>query len=405
MLQILRYTLRTLRRTPGFTLAAIICLTLGIGATSAIFSIVNAVVLRPLPYPDSRRLVRVYTEFPTFPGGGLKKFWVSEPEVFDLRSAKSFASLGAWYTQSDNIAGANRPVRVTTTSFSAEIPTLLEVSPLLGHAITVQDDQPGAPPVLMLSYGLWKRDFGGDPNIIGKQTYFNGTKASIIAVMPRGFVFPPGQVDQTEAWTALQLNPKSRNRGGHNFNVLASLRPGVSLNRGRSEMAGLVAGWGRAESPGHHVFSPKNHPVSMYSFYDEVIGGVRTAMLMLLGAVVFVLLIACVNVANLLLARSEARQREIAIRSAIGASTADLLKQFVMEGVLLSFVGAVLGIVLAFGSIALIEATNNGSIPRAEEIRLDLRVLLFTLLVSVVTGILFGLAPFIHVSALRVYET
>ncbi|MFL6464519.1 MAG: ABC transporter permease [Bryobacteraceae bacterium] len=406
MVQTLRYAVRTLLRTPGFTLAALICLTLGIGATSAIFSIVNAVILQPLPYPNSDRLVRLYTEFPTFPGGGLSKFWISEPEVFDLKTAaKSFEAIGAWDTTSMNIAGVNQPIRATVAEVSAEIPKLLAAKPLLGHLITPQDDVPGAPPVVMLSHGLWKRDFAGDPHVIGKQTYLNGAKATVIAVMPQGFVFPPGQVDQTEVWTALQLNSKSANRGGHNYNVLARLRSGVTLTQARDEMSRLVARWGEAASPKNHVFNPKTHPVSMYSFYDEVIGGVRKAMLLLLGAVVFVLLIACVNVANLLLARSEARQREIAIRRAVGASTGSLLKQFITEGALLSLVGGALGVVLAFESLNLIRAANSGSIPRAEEISLDWSVLLFTLAVSLLTGVLFGLAPFVHVSAVRVYET
>ena len=404
--QMLRYTARTLLRTPGLTLAALICLALGIGATSAIFSIVNAVVLQPLPYPNSDRLVRLYTEFPTFPGGGLSKFWVSEPEVFDLKNAtRSFEAIGAWNTDSVNIAGVNQPVRATIAEVSAEIPKILAAKPLLGHLITPQDDVPGAPPVLMLSHGLWKRDFAGDPNIIGQQTYLNGAKATVIAVMPQGFIFPPGQVDQAEAWTALQLNSKSTNRGGHNYNVLGRLRPGVTLAQARDEMSRLVARWGEGASPMHHVFSLKEHPVSMYSFYDEVIGGVRKAMLMLLGAVVFVLLIACVNVANLLLARSEARQREIAIRRAVGASTGTLLKQFITEGALLSLLGGALGVALASESLNLIRTINSGSIPRGEEIRLDWPVLLFTLGVSLLTGVLFGLAPFIHVSAIRVYET
>ena len=158
--------------------------------------------------------------------------------------------------------------------------------------------------------------------------------------MPNRFVFPPGAVDQTEAWSALQLNPKSTNRGGHNYDVLGRLHPGITLAQARDEMSRLVARWGEAGSPNHHVFSPKRHPVTIYPFYGEVVGGVKKAMLMLLGAVAFVLLIACVNVANLLLARSEARQREIAIRRAMGASTGDLLKQFVTEGAFLSFFGA-----------------------------------------------------------------
>lgn len=402
----LRYTVRSLLRTPTFTLASLICLALGIGATTAIFSIVDAVILRPLPYRDSNRLVRIYTEFPTFPNGGLHKFWVSEPEVFDLKnSAKSFEAIGAWYTTNANIAGLTQPLRVTTTLVTADLPKLLEAKPLMGHLITKEDDVPGAAPVLMLSYGLWQRAFGGNPNIIGTETYRSGVKARIIAVMPRGFVFPPGQSDQTEAWTALQLDPKSTNRGGHNFNVLGRLRPGITLAQARDEMSRLVAHWGEAASPNYHAFNPLTHPVSMYPFYDEVVGGVRRSMLMLLGAVVFVLLIACVNVANLLLARSEARQREIAIRRAVGASTGHLIKQFITEGLLLSFVGAALGGALASGSLGLIVKMNSGSIPRANEVHLDWQIFVFTLAVSIFTGLLFGLAPFIHVSAIRVYDT
>ncbi len=401
----LRHTVRSLLRTPTFTVAALICLALGIGATSAIFSIVNAVVLRPLPYHDSGALVRLYTEFPTFPNGGLHKFWVSEPEVFDLKAAKSFQAIGAWATTGATIAGQSRPLRVTTTFVSADLPKLLDAKPLLGHLVTKQDDIPGAPPVVTLSYGLWQRAFAGDPDIVGRDTYLNNAKARIIAVMPRGFVFPPGQTDESEAWSALQLDPKSTNRGGHNYNVLGRLRPGVTLAQARDEMSRLVARWGETASPNYHAFNPRNHPVSMYPFYDEVVGGVRKSMLMLLGAVVFVLLIACVNVANLLLARSESRQREIAIRRAIGASTGHLLKQFITEGVLLSFIGAALGGALAYASLGLIRTANSGSIPRADEIHLDFRVLAFTLAVAVLTGVLFGLAPFIHVSAIRVYDT
>jgi putative ABC transport system permease protein len=401
----LRYTARSLVRTPSFTIAALLCLALGIGATSAIFSVVNAVILRPLSYPNSDRLVRIYTEFPTFPNGGLHKFWVSEPEIFDLKAAKSFESIGAWATTGMNIAGLSRPVRVTTTFVSADVIPLLRVKPLLGNTIRAEQDVPGAAPVVILSYGLWKRAFGGDRSIVGKDTYLSNAKTTIIGVMPKGFVFPPGAVDQTEAWSALQLNPKSTNRGGHNYDVLGRLRPGITLAQARDEMSRLVARWGEAASPNNHVLNPKNHPVTIYPYYGEVVGSVRKAMIMLLGAVAFVLLIACVNVANLLLARSEARQREIAVRRAMGASTGDLMKQFITEGAFLSLIGAGMGIALAFQSLKLIEATNSGSIPRAEEIQLDSSVLLFTLAVSLMTGILFGLAPFIHVSAIRVYET
>lgn len=220
MLQSLRYTWRTLLRTPTFTIAALICLALGIGATSAIFSIVNAVLLRPLPYPESNRLVRIYTEFPTFPNGGLHKFWVSGPEVFDLRSAKAFESIGAWATTGANVAGLNRPVGATTAYVTADLLKLLRVSPLLGRMIRPSEDVPHAAPVIILSYGLWKRVFGGDPNIVGKSSYLNSARAAIIGVMPKDFVFPPDAVDRAEAWTALQLDPKGTDRGSHNYNVL-----------------------------------------------------------------------------------------------------------------------------------------------------------------------------------------
>jgi len=406
MPQVLRYAVRSLGRTPNFTAAALGCLALGIGATSAIFSIVNAVVLRPLPYPESNRLVRIYTEFPGFPNGGLHKFWVSDSEVFDLqKSAKSFDLIGASATVGVNLGGLNRPTRATATAVSAEVPAMLRVQPLKGRLISKQDDAPGAPPVLMLSYGVWQRVFGADPHIIGKETTLNNAKATVIAVMPEGFAFPPGQTDPTEVWTALQLDPNHVNPGGHNYDVLGRLAPGVTLKQAHGEMTRLVKGWGQAASPMHHSFSPKDHYPSLYLYYDEVVGSVRRAMLLLLGAVVLVLLIACVNVANLLLARSESRQREIAIRRAIGASTSDLAKQFVVEGLVLALTGALLGVGVAFGSLNLVESANAGSIPRATEIALDLPVLLFTLAVSVVIGVLFGLAPFIHVSAIRVFET
>jgi putative ABC transport system permease protein len=406
MPQIIRYAVRSLGRTPTFTVAALLCLSLGIGATSAIFSIVHAVVLRPLQYPDSNRLVRIYTEFPTFPNGGLHKFWVSDSEVFDLqKSAKSFDLIGASATTGVNLAGLNQPTRVTATFVSAEIPKMLGIQPFMGRLISKHDDSPGAPAVLMLSYGLWQRVFGADPHIIGKETMLNNSKATVVAVMPQGFVFPPGQTDPTEAWSALQLDPDHVSPGGHNYDVLGRLASGVTLAQAKAEMAGLVRHWGESASPNNHVFTPKNHYPSLYLFYDEVVGGVRRAMLLLLGAVILVLLIACVNVANLLLARSEARQREIAVRRALGASTSHLAKQFLAEGLILALTGALLGVGVAFGSLQLIESANAGSIPRATEITLDLPVLLFTLAVSLLIGVLFGLAPFIHVSAIRIFET
>jgi putative ABC transport system permease protein len=405
MRQNLAYAYRSLLRTPTFTVAALVCLTLGIGATTAIFSIVNAVLFRPLPYKNSGQLVRIFTEFPGFPGGGLHKFWVSEPEVFELKRAKSFEDLGAWVITGANLSGNQQPIRVTTAFTSASALHLLGIQPTLGHLITPEDDKPGAAPVVVISQALWRNAFGHDPNIIGRQVYLNNSRCTVIGVMPSGFVFPPGEADAPQAWTALQLNPKSQRWSSHGYSVVGKLRPGATLEQARAEMAQLVRGWGEGESPNNHVLSPKNHPVSLYSFYGEVVGSVRKSMTMLLLAVAFVLLIACVNVANLLLARSEARQREIAIRRAIGASNAHLIRQFIIEGTLLSFGGAAFGIVLADQALRLVRNTNSGSIPRIDELSLDWRVLLFAFLVCCFTGILFGLAPLVHTSAIRVYDT
>jgi putative ABC transport system permease protein len=401
----LRQTIRSLRRTPSFTFAALLCLALGIGATTAIFSIVNAVLFRPLPYPHPEQLTRLYTEFPDFPGGGLHKFWVSEPEVFELKKAHSFSRVGAWAVNGTDLAAGTEPVRVTTGYVSSDLLAELQIQPLLGRVISQSDDQPGAPKVVLLSYGEWKSLLGGDRSVIGRTVYLDGARATVIGVMPKGFVFPPGEIDPPLAWSALQLDPKSKNFGGHNFNVLARLRDGVTLAQARGEMTGIVTQLGKAESRMNHVLSAKDHPVTMYGFHDELIGGVRRSMYVLLGAVVFVLLIACVNVANLLLARSEDRQREIAVRRAVGASNKQLLAQFLTEGTLLSFSGALLGILLAIGGLQILAILNPGSIPMADSIQLDWRVMAFTAGVSILCGIVFGLAPMLQVSAIHVYET
>ena len=403
----LRQIVRNIARTPNFSLVAILCLALGIGATTAMFTIVNAVVLQPLPYRQPERLVRVYTEFPTFPNGGLRRFTTSEPEVFDMKADKSFESVGAWASDGLNITTSAAPIRVVVTAISAEGLNTLGVAPELGRLISTDEDKPNVPGVVVLSHDLWQRSYGSDPHILARDIFLDGQKCKVVGVMPRGFLFPPGEATKTEVWTALQLNPLSQNRGGHNYNVFARLRPGVSIEQARAEMAGLVMRWGEGFSPmgGNHVFSPTNHPIVMYDFYDETIGGVRKAILLLLGAVIFVLLIACVNVGNLLLARSEGRQREIAVRRAVGASGAQLLAQFIAEAVVLSFAGASLGVALAYAGLRLILGTGSASIPRAEEVTLDLRVLAFTLAVSVLSGIVFGLAPLIHVPANRLYET
>jgi predicted permease len=395
--QDLQFALRMMRKNLGFTAAAVLCLMLGIGATTGIFTVVNAVLLRPLPYSHPEQLVRVYTEFPTFPNGGLPRFWTSAPEFFDLRrDTHSWASLDAWQTGGMNLGGASQPVRVTAALVSGGMLETLGVAPISGRLISAADDAPGAPIVADISYGTWKTVFGGDPNIVGRETRLDGKKCTIVGVMPRTFQFPPGQSDPPKVWSPLQLDPAVQtNRGGHNYYLLGRLKPGVSPAEAQGELAALVESYGEHRSPHTHSFSPKDHTLVSYPLQAEVVSSVRPALLVLLGAVAFVLLIASVNVANLLLARAEARRREIAIRGAMGAGLARLARQFVTEGILLALCGAISGLALAYGGVRLVQLTNAGGIPRADEIVMDWRVLMFTLGTSLVTGALFGLAPLV----------
>ena len=403
--QDVRYAVRLLAKKPGFTASAVACLALGIGATTAIFSVVNAVLLRPLPYAESSRLVRVFTEFPNFPNGGLRHFWVSPPEYFDLkRDTTSFDALDGWVNQGVNLAGESEPVRATASYTTAGMLPMLGVKPIIGRVFSVEDDRPNVPLSAVLSFGLWQRAFGGDRGVLGRDIRLNGNACTVVGVMPPGFAFPPGELDPPELWIPVQLDPAvPGNRGGHYLSLLGRLAPGVNRRQAEAEMTRYEEH--STQVIPRHPFNHKNHPIVLAGFQDEVVKGVRRAMLVLLGAVVFVLLIACANVANLLLARSESRRREIAIRTAIGASLRTLLQQFVVEGVLLSLMGAALGILLAFGGLRLMVATNAGSIPRVGEINIDAQVLFFTLAISIATGIVFGLAPILHIRPSSLHDT
>src|SRR5579859_2196843 len=393
--QDIQFALRMMGKNLGFTTAAVLCLMLGIGATTGIFSVVAASLNKQLPYAHPEQLVRVYTEFPTFPNGGLHRFWTSGPEFLDLRrDTHSWASLDAWITGGANLAGKSEPVRVTAAYLSGGLLETLGVAPISGRLIAASDDVPGATVVADISYGTWQTIFAGDPNVVGRETRLDGNKCTIIGVMPKGFQFPPGEQDPAQVWTALQLDPaKPGGRGSHNYYLLGRLKPGVSAAAAQGELASLVQSYAEHRAPKTHSFDPEKHTIVSFPLQAEVVSGVRPALLMLLGAVAFVLLIASVNVANLLLARAEARRREIAIRGSLGASLTRLARQFVTEGVLLALCGAVLGIALSYGGVRLVQLTNAGGIPRADEITVNWQVLVFTLAVSVITGVLFGLAP------------
>jgi putative ABC transport system permease protein len=402
----LRQAFRVFFRNPGFTAAAVICLALGIGATTAIFSVVNAVVLRPLPYAGSERMVRIFTEFPTFPNGGLRHFWVSPPELLDLRrELTSWQSIEAWAVGAGTIAGSTQPLRVTGAFITGGMMPMLGVAPLLGRTILPQDDRPGVPLVAVLSYGLWQRAYGGDPNVLGRDVRVDGKPGRVVGVMAKGFEFPPGETNPVEVWIPTQIDPaRPGGRGSHFLSVLAKLKDGASRKLADDEIARMVSAWGQRSNDKVHGFHPKFHPLLTVGFHDDVVRNIRLAMMVLLGAVVLVLLISCVNVANLLLVRAEARRREIAVRKAMGAGLGRLTAQFATEGIILSLAGAVIGLAIAYGGLHVIVNTNAGSIPRVGEINIDLRVLLFTLAVSCATGIAFAMAPVFHVVAQNVHE-
>ena len=396
-----RYAIRMLAATPGFTAAAVMCLALGIGGTTAIFSVVHAVLLRPLGYREPGRLIRLYTEFPKFPNGGLRRFWTSPPEYDELkRELQSWESLDAWADFGVNLAGAAQPIRVTASGVTGGLFHSLGISPALGRAITPEDDVLGAPGVIVLSDGLWERAFARDPSVLGRVVQVNGQNVNIVGVMPPGFSFPPGELDAPELWQPLQLGPPDpKRRGSHFLYLLGRLKPGVTLRQARDEIDRHVEQSTARLGASAHAFSRDKHPIVTYALQDEVVRAIRPALWTLMGAVAFVLLIACVNVANLLLARAEARQREIAIRKALGAGIGQLIRQFTTEGLLLSMSGAILGVALAAAGLKLMIAAGKASIPRAAEVNIDPTVLAVTLGVSVLTALFFGLAPLAQIAA------
>ena len=387
----LRLGFRQLRRSPGFAAIAVVTIALGIGATSAIFSVVNAVALKPLPYPNADRLVFITSQFPTL---GFDKFWLSPPEYFELRErAKSYTDIAAYTASAVNVSDGTRPERVNALVITANLFDVLGVHPRLGASFTADEDRPNAQPVVVISDGLWHRTFGGDPAIVGKQIEIQGRKRTVVGVAPPGFDLHD---THTDVWLPLGLDPANRkNRGSHFLYLVGRLKPGVSQGRAQSEMHALLQQWGRI-TPGIHVPNDSTHKLQIASLQSEVIGNVSRALWVLQGAVTLVLLIACANVANLLLVRAEGRHKEFAIRTALGAGRARILRQFTAEGMVLTVLGAALGLALARWGLQALLAANPDSIPRSAEITIDPTVLTFTTVVAIATATIFGLAPLLH---------
>jgi predicted permease len=383
--QDLRYGLRTLRKSPGFAAVAVLALALGIGANTAIFSVVNGVLLQPLAYPEPDRLVHISETTQEFSQSS-----VAYPNYLDWRSgSRSFTDMGIHRGNDFNFTGSGEPEQVAGEYVSASLLPTLGVTPFLGRRFLPEEDRQGAACAVMLSYGFWNQRFAADPNILGKNLTLNARNCTVAGVLPRGFRLSEAKVYlPIEQMDPVELHPRENHPG---LEVIGRLKPGVTMATAQAEIASIGNALAR-----QYPASNAGHGTGMARMKDDMVGYIRSTLLLLAGAVGFVLIIACANVANLLLARSTARGREFAIRAALGADSARVVRQLLTESVLLSLGGAALGLLLASWGTRLILAAAPGSLPRAQEIGIDPYVLLFTLAVSILTGVLFGLAPAFH---------
>jgi predicted permease len=388
--QDIRYAVRKLASSPGFAALTVLTLALGIGANSAIFSVVNGVVLRPLGYPHPERLMYITSQFP---GLGFDQFWVSPPEFAEFRDWNSaFASVGAYNVRAANL-GTERPSRPVTALVTSELMPTLGVAARLGRLFTLQDTLPGAEDVAILSDELWRSSFNADPGVIGQTRKIDGAPTRIVGVMPPGYDIHGQKV---QLWLPLTIDPRSPgNRGSHFLYLVGRVKNGTTAEAARIDLTRLLTSW-PDQAKGTHTPNLTDHRLRIDNLQEDMVRGVARALWVLQGAVAFVLLIACANLANLLLARADSRRREFAVRSALGASRARMLRQFVTEGLVIAVLGGAIGIALAaVGLTALLRAYPD-SIPRSADVTLDWRVAAFTLAAAVVTGIAFGLAPLLH---------
>jgi len=392
LVQDVKIAIRMMIKNPGFSMVVVLTLALGIGANTAIFSVVDGVLLRPLAYKDSGTLVNVWGKLDK---QGIPQLWFSEPEYWDLKDrSQSFSELGSYSLgNSANLTSNDSPpIQVSTPATSATLFQILGVPTVLGRSFTLDEDQPGHDHEALLSFALWKSQFGGDPQILGKSIQLDGQTYAIVGVLGKDFSLGGKQ----DLWVPLGLDrTKPQNRGSHYLHVTARLKPGIGLGQASAEMDRFAAQLA--------VENPNNYPAGsgwgmfVVPLKEQIVGSVRPALLVLLGAVGFVLLIACVNVANLLLAQASAREKELSIRSAMGAGRARIVRQFLTESLVLAAVGGALGLFLAYWGVSALRTLVPENVPRMNEVSVDPLVLGFTLGISLLTGLIFGLAPAWHV--------
>lgn len=395
----LKHALRGLRVSPGFTTAALITLALGIGATSAMFSVVKAVLLTSLPYDAPDRRVMLWSKWVN-----TDKTWVSSQEVLDYRAlAKTLTGVAFWQNTAHNLTDSGEPARLTVGLVSANIFDVLGARPLLGRVLTDDDDRPTSPPVAILSYGLWESRFNSDPRIVGQRITLNGIATEVIGVMHKGFRLPTDftadAADPAEMWRPYRLARASRT--AHVLYAAAVLAPGQTPQTATAELQAITR---RLTEQGEY-HREMQFTAFAVSLDEEIRGGLRPAMWLLMGAVGFLLLIACVNVANLLLVRGDARLREMAVRTALGASPSRLVRQLFLESLLLAIAGAALGLAVAMAALRVLMALDPQSLPQLAPVGLDPTVIGFTLITAVVTTLLFGLVPALRAMPVDVVDS